>query len=307
MPYDPRILLDGYKTVAISNRTIHGRHLLKPSLRLNAIIIGALARAQRKFGVLIHAYVVLSNHYHLLASFSDAQQMADFIRDFQAKVAKEVAHLYGWHTKIWARRYDHIPVDPSDANQFDQLRYIFANGVKEGLVASPLDWPGASTARALYDGVTHIPGLWIDRTGLTRARQRRGPVDPEDFHQPETLVLSPLPCCRHLDTQDYRQQIVDMIDEITRQARSHHRRNRTQPLGVRRILRQDPLKPTELTERRPRPRIHALTRAAREAYLKAYRIVVLAYRAAAKRLRDGHPEPGFPPGCFPPGLPFVPT
>ena len=305
MAYDLRTLLDGYKLVEISNRTLHGRHLLRPCRQLNAIVTGALARAQRNHGVLIHAYVVLSNHYHLLASFSDAQQMADFVRDFQAKIAKEVAQLYGWRTKIWAQRYDHIPVDPSDADQIQRLRYLLANGSKEGLVNSPLEWPGASAAKALYHGRNEIRGLWIDRTGLCRARQRRTAVDPRDFHQTETLLLSPLPCWQHLTPEAYRLRLVEMIDAIARETRRQHRRNHTRPLGVRRILRHDPLQPTELTERRPKPRVHALKRAAREAFLFAYRAVVLAYRNAAQRLRRGHPQPGFPTGCFPPGLPFV--
>jgi hypothetical protein len=32
-------------------------------------------------------------------------QLADFMRDFNGKLAKEVARLVDWKYKVWARRY----------------------------------------------------------------------------------------------------------------------------------------------------------------------------------------------------------
>ncbi len=65
--------------VEVTCRTIHGRFLLDPSPRLNRLVVGILARAQRKYGVRIHAFCVMSNHYHLLITVTDAQQLARFM------------------------------------------------------------------------------------------------------------------------------------------------------------------------------------------------------------------------------------
>ena len=59
---------------------------------------------------------------------------------------------------------------------------------------------------------------------------------------------------------------------------------------------------------RPRqhpPRFHAATKAAREAFRKAYGLFLAAFREAAERLKAGDRRARFPNGCFPPGLPFV--
>ena len=81
LPYDRSL-------VEVTNRTIHGRMLLKPTKRFRDITLGALGRAQRRYGVEIHAFVFLSNHYHLLISVSDAQQMARFVGYVESKLAK---------------------------------------------------------------------------------------------------------------------------------------------------------------------------------------------------------------------------
>ena len=58
-----RHLPPGIRVVEVTNRTIQRRLLLKPSKRLREITLGVLGRAQRRYGVEIHAFVFLSNHY----------------------------------------------------------------------------------------------------------------------------------------------------------------------------------------------------------------------------------------------------
>lgn len=43
--------------VEVTNRTIHGRMLLRPTKTFRLIVLGALGRAQRRYGVEIHAFV----------------------------------------------------------------------------------------------------------------------------------------------------------------------------------------------------------------------------------------------------------
>ncbi|MEM6795930.1 MAG: hypothetical protein AAF725_18290, partial [Acidobacteriota bacterium] len=56
--------------VEITQRTLQGRYLLRPSQQTNDLIVGCLARARQKNpGVRLHAVSVMSNHLHMLASF----------------------------------------------------------------------------------------------------------------------------------------------------------------------------------------------------------------------------------------------
>ena len=58
-----RFVPDGGSLVEVTTRTLQGRFLLKPSPRLNSIVLGVLGRAQRRYGVTLHAFVFFSNHY----------------------------------------------------------------------------------------------------------------------------------------------------------------------------------------------------------------------------------------------------
>lgn len=58
---------------------MQGRLLLRPSAGMNDDIPGVLARAARLAGLAVHAPVFLSNHYHLLVSVVDSQQLAEFM------------------------------------------------------------------------------------------------------------------------------------------------------------------------------------------------------------------------------------
>jgi hypothetical protein len=59
------------------------------------------------------------------------------------------------------------------------------------------------------------------------------------------------------------------------------------------------------SKRSPAPIFHCASRTVRLELLSAYRLFVAAFREASARLNRGDPLPGFPPGSFPPSLPFV--
>jgi hypothetical protein len=58
-------------------------------------------------------------------------------------------------------------------------------------------------------------------------------------------------------------------------------------------------------KRSPAPQVHAASKKAREEWREAFGMFLVAYREAAKLLRQGVKDAPFPEGCFPPGLPFV--
>src|SRR5438132_13861522 len=85
----------------VTVRTVQARFLLRPSVALNEIILGALGRAQRKYGVEICSFAFASNHFHLLVKVSDAKQLADFMCYLDSNLAREVCRLADWKDKVW--------------------------------------------------------------------------------------------------------------------------------------------------------------------------------------------------------------
>lgn len=289
--------------VEITCRTVQGRLLLRPTPILRDLTLGVLARAARLYPVEIHAFAFLSNHYHLLLTVPDAERLARFMNYLNSNLAREAGRLVRWREKFWGRRYQAILVSNEEEAQIERLRYVLAHGAKEGLVASPLDWPGAHCARALRDGAP-IVGRWIDRTQEHLARRRNRSVDPGSQVSEEMLELSPLPCWLGLSPSAHRRRIHDLLRGIEEEASRREIRTGCPAAGRDFVLRQDPRQEPNRVKKGPSPLVHAASRTVRHEFRRRYRRFVSGYRQAAVRLLQGILDLEFPEGSFPPAIPF---
>lgn len=289
--------------VEVTCRTVQGRLLLRPSPILTELTLGVLARAARLYPVQVHAYVFLSNHFHLLLTVESAQRLAAFMNYLNSNLAREAGRLIRWREKFWGRRYQAILVTAEVEAQVARLRYLLAHGTKEGLVASPLDWPGAHCARALVNG-SPVRGRWHDRTLEFKARRASLPLDPRVFMEDETLSLAPIPAWSHYDPDEYRERIRSLVRAIECAAKTAAEQSGRGPLGRQALLRQNPhLQPNRI-KRGPAPLAHAATQVARRSLRRSYATFLEVYRAAAQSLQAGVLEAAFPVGSFPPAMPF---
>lgn len=292
--------IPGESLVEVTCRVIHRRFLLRPSESLNRAVIGALARGQQRYGMKICAFVYLSNHCHLLLRPRDAQQLADFMRYVNSKIAKEAGRLHHWREKFWGRRYTDIVVSHEPEAQLRRLRYILEQGSKERLVASPRHWPGANSTRALAGG-DRPEGHWIDRSEQYRARQRGEPAPDARFATRERVELSPLPCWEGLSASQRETKIRLIVREIEEAMVG------VAVFGRKAILEQNPHDRPETPDRRsPAPRFHAVLPRVRRALEWAYRLFMVQHRQASEDLKLGKAHVAFPRGCFPGPGRFVP-
>jgi hypothetical protein len=288
--------------VEVSNSIVQGLFLMKPEPELTAIIIGVLGRAQALYGVLIHAFVFLSNHFHMLLTARDAKQLSSFMCYLDSNVGKETGRHSDWGDRIWARRFHSMVISSEPEAQVARLKYLLSNGCKEGLVARPQDWKGPSCAQALLDGRATVEGRWFDRTKEYRAKQ----AGREETHSTvETVKLSPLPCWADLEPEDVQRRVREIVEEIERETAAMHEENGTKPLGMNRVVKQHPHSRPKNLERSPAPSFYAATKKAREALRVAYRVFLEQYRVAAEQLKSGDFDASFPVGSFPPPRPFV--
>ncbi len=299
----PRWIPDN-SLVELSNRCTQGRFLLRPSRELDLAIAGVLARAMELYPVVVHALSVLSNHYHMLATCPSTGVMSDFMKYFDRNVSIEVGKLYGWRGSLWQGRFHHAIVDDDPAIQIERLRYVLAQGVKEGLVYSPLEWPGINSARQLISGEP-LRGHWIDRTGMWAAKNRRKTFDINDFIEETSVEFQPLPCWAHLDPAAVRLRVADLVAQIERLARQAHERAGTRPVGVRKVLARPPHFCPPKVKWSPGPRVFAANTTARWRLWRALQSVVAAYWQASRDYANGMKNVVFPEGTFPPGGPYV--
>ena len=298
-----RFIPDG-KLVEVTTRTIQSRLLLRPSKRLNELILGVIGRALFLYDVELIAFAAMSNHIHYLLVPADAEQLAKFMAYVNRKISIEAGHENDWKGPLWGRRYRAIVIWDEET-QIERLRYLFQHGCKENFVSNPTSWPGASSVMAMITG-TALEGIWVDRTRLYRAsRRKKNKPGPKDFETRYSIELAPLPCWAHLSPEQHRQECVAMVAAIVQQTALDNARSKRKVMGADWVLRQDPHSQPRKTKKSPAPMVHAACKAARDGFWKKYRAFVNAYRRAADRLRRGELAVEFPVGSFPPPRPFV--
>lgn len=279
-----------------TTRTIQERFLLRPGRECRALILGVVGRAMLLYPtVKLYAFVFLSNHYHLLASASDGEELALFFGFINGNIAREMGRLHKWSGPLWARRVRPIPVLDPEA-LVSRLRYVLSNGVKEGLVASPRQWPGATAVHGLL-GEMRLEGVWVDRDALRRARAKDPNVSIDNFSSTVEVPLSPLPQWANLSEEALRAKYEALVRDVevegARLCRSF--------VGVKAITAMDPHASPDQPERSRAPFCHTTSAALRRAFRDAYRAFVGAYREAAMLVRSKAEQYSglFPEGSFP--------
>ncbi len=304
MSRKPRIHTRPGALVEIVNRTIQRRYLIKPGPRMNALIVGALAKAQQRHAVDIHGGAFASSHFHLLLSCRTVKDQAGFMRDFTRKLSIESSKLYDWEERVFTKRYRYTQVSDEAEEQVLRLAYCLSHGAKENLVHSPLDWPGVPFAEALITGEP-LEGIWIDRTAYCRALDRGEDVTLEDFTEHLSLELKPLPFQRHMSREQRRSMVLEMVRKIEEETVARHRADGTAPLGVEAVLAADPHDRPSKPKSSPKPLFHAFTQRAWHEMHEALSLILAAYRDAAERLKNGDLTVRFPENTFPPALAFI--
>jgi hypothetical protein len=289
--------------VEVTCRTIQGRFLLKPFPGWREIFVGALAKAQVRHPVEIHAFVCLSNHFHLLVSPQDARQLAGFMRHLLSKLSIEAGRRHAWRGPLFQRRYQAILISHETPAQVQRLRYLLAHGVKEHLVNRVADWPGPHCGVALVAGEP-VHGMWPNRTRQWLARHGGQKFTPEELEESCTLVLEPLPCWRGSTVEHRRASVREILEEIEAEAMNRRSDGGWPCLGAHAVLKQDPHGGPASSKRSPAPFCHAFTKRARRRLRSAYGLFCAAYREAAGRLAGGDRGASFPEGSFPPPIPF---
>ncbi len=288
-----RHIRDGGAPVEVTCRTINSLFLLRPCGLLNAIIVGALARAKSLHPVELSAFAFASNHFHLLCWVETVKDLARFMNHFNSKLAREIARLRGWHDKIWSRRYQAIEISDEPRAQEGRLRYVLSHGVKEFLVERPDQWPGVHAASPLVGGEP-LEGWWFDRTKEYAARRRGKEPDLFEFATCEVLELDLLPCWRGLSAEERREHAASMIDAIVAEAAADRHARGIEVLGATGVLEQDPFGRPEKSKKSPAPHFHAASKKAFMDLKAAYSEFYAEYREAAEKLKAGERLVEFP-------------
>lgn len=250
---------------------------------MNDVFLFLLAVAAQRFAVQVHAFCVMSNHFHLVLTDPEARLPA-FHQFLDALVARALnAHLGRWEA-FWApQSYSAVTlVSPEDV--VEKTAYVLANPVSAGLVRSGRLWPG----------------LWSDpdRIGAGPARIER----PRHFFAangalPETVELEITTPPGFGSAAEFKDRVVRTL--AARESAGAEKVGR-KFLGVARVLRQSPMAlPRSMEPRRNlNPRVAAQDTSTRITALVRLREFVRAYRLAWAARRAGKVDTVFPAGTY---------
>ena len=95
-----------------------------------------LLAAARKHGCLIHAYVLMTNHVHLLATPARPDSLPRMMQSLGRRYVRHLNDAHGRTGTLWEGRYRAAPID-SDAYLMACARYIELNPVRARMVRHP--------------------------------------------------------------------------------------------------------------------------------------------------------------------------
>jgi putative transposase len=151
-----------------------------------------LEQAAKRFKVAIHAYVLMGNHVHLLASPTDSEGLGRMMQWIGRFYVPYFNHKYDRAGTLWQGRFKASVID-SETYFMACSRYIELNPVRAQLVSEPGEYPWSSYAHHIGlktdPLITDHPLFWaLGNTPFEReAAYRRLMQQPPDRVEIEQL------------------------------------------------------------------------------------------------------------------------
>jgi len=145
------------------------------------IICESLRYCIKEKGVILHAWVVMSNHLHLIISMKDGHTISDFVRDFKKFTAKEIISAIEnnpqesrreWllnmfrfagsnnnsntTNQFWQQDYHPVVLDTQE-KFLQRLNYLHENPVRAGFVWDAIQYKYSSAIDYLSDRAGLLP------------------------------------------------------------------------------------------------------------------------------------------------------
>lgn len=96
-----------------------------------------------KLGIAVHAYVLMTNHVHLLLTSQHAGAASTLMQSLGRRYVRYINDHYRRTGTLWEGRYKSCPVQ-DETYLLRCYRYIELNPVRAGMVADPADFPWSS-------------------------------------------------------------------------------------------------------------------------------------------------------------------
>ena len=172
-----------------------------------------LARAAVRYGIKVHAYCVMSNHYHIVASDPDGN-LPDFMSWLNEFIAKVLNRVWDRGEHFWGPgTYSAVRLETPD-DIIEKTVYTLTNPVKALLVSDASNWPGCTSRTQPFgrDKTFIKPTVFFRKTSPLPKR---------------VIMLLSVPDCFQDSPAEFKtkinQQIKTVENDFKRNALKHNR------------------------------------------------------------------------------------
>jgi putative transposase len=149
----PRLTLAGYPHHVIQRG--NNRQVIFVDRQDFETMLALLAENAQKFAVAIHAYVLMDNHFHLLATPATAEALPLMMQAVGRSYVRYFNQRHGRSGTLWEGRYRSTLIE-TERYLLACMVYIDLNPVRAGMVALPAAWPWSSHAHYLGQRVDKL-------------------------------------------------------------------------------------------------------------------------------------------------------
>ncbi len=166
-------------------------------------------------GVKIHAYVLMTNHIHILATANSSNGISLMMQKTGRFYVPYINHKYTRTGTLWEGRFKSALVD-SDFYVLACMRYIEMNPVRAHMVDAPQDYKWSSYGYNAFDQLDRLVTSHASYLGLSRVeKQRRSKyIDLFSEHLDEKVLRAIRNCAQTgtpLGSSQFIQQIEDKL------------------------------------------------------------------------------------------------
>lgn len=190
--------------------------------------LNVLGDAANKYGCRIHAYVLMTNHVHILATPNTEQAIPKIFQALGRKYVQAFNKIYGRSGTLWESRYKSSLVD-SDTYLLTCYRYIELNPVRAGIVSSARSYPYSSHHRNAYGRedpliTSHMTYLELGADPQARRFAYRTLFDEEISTTELSTIRHAARTSRILGSEQFKDRVEAIVRQpARRRSRGRHR------------------------------------------------------------------------------------
>ena len=127
-----------------------------------AFFLECLKDGCQRFGCAVHAYVLMTNHIHLLVTPEASDGVSSLMQSVGRRYVQYINYTYQRTGTLWEGRYKAVPLD-SEPYLMTCYRYIELNPVRAAMVTRPGDYRWSSyahNAQGKTDELIHEHALY---------------------------------------------------------------------------------------------------------------------------------------------------